>query len=119
MSSYDLIDDEAICQLMELDDNNEFAKEILDEYFAQLENKLPELEQLVARSDYVNAGKLGHYLKGSSAGVGAARIRDICEHLQHYDHETQDPGSFFHHLVQQLKDAIPDTKLALYGKVGL
>ena len=30
------------------------------------------------------AGKLGHFLKGSSAAIGVIRVRDSCEKIQHW-----------------------------------
>jgi HPt (histidine-containing phosphotransfer) domain-containing protein len=29
---------------------------------------------------------LGHYLKGSSAALGVARVQETCEKIQHYGH---------------------------------
>jgi osomolarity two-component system, phosphorelay intermediate protein YPD1 len=119
--SQDLVDDEAINQLIEMDedDNHDFSKEILQEFFAQLNNKVPEFDRLLQERNYTDAGKLGHYLKGSSAGVGASKIRDICDHIQHYETETTDPGTFFREKVDELKTVIPATRVALYNKVGL
>lgn len=104
---------------MDEDDNHDFSREILQEFFAQLDNKVPEFDSLLQERNYTDAGKLGHYLKGSSAGVGASKIRDICDHIQHYETETTDPDTFFREKVDELKTAIPATKVALYNKVGL
>ena|SRR5690242_17013039 len=119
--SQDLIDIDAINQLIEMDedDNHDFSREILHAFFAQLDERVPEFYTLLENKNYTDAGKLGHFLKGSSAGVGAAKIRDICEHIQHYTLETDDPDTFFREKVDELKAAIPSTKVALYSKVGL
>ena len=119
--SQDLIDDNAINQLLEMDegDEHEFSRDILNEFFTQLEEKVPEFDDLLQKKDFDAVGKLGHFLKGSSAGVGAARIRQICDDIQHWEKNTTDPEEFFHSKVADLKQAIPDTKRLLYEKVGL
>jgi len=121
MSYQKLVDESAINQILEMDedDSHEFSREILQEFFEQLENKVPEFDQFMQKRDFEAIGKLGHFLKGSSAGVGAARIREICDDIQHWQSHTTDPESFFSDKIQQLKDVMPDTKRALYDRVGL
>ena len=114
------VDDDAFGQLlmMDEDDTHEFSREILTEYFSQLDENIPKLEALVAKNDFDAAGHLGHFLKGSSAGVGAAVIRDICEELQHYDLKSEEPKAFFTRMLPPLKEAIAPTKEALLSRVG-
>lgn len=119
--SNDLIDENAINQLLEMDDEDpehEFSREILLEFFTQLNNKVPEFDSYLQENDYDKVGKLGHFLKGSSAGVGAAKIREICDDIQHWQTKTADPQTYFHEKVKELKNAIPETKRVLYEKVG-
>ena len=119
--SRDLIDNDAINQLLEMDegDDHEFSSEILQEFFGQLDVKVPEFDVLIEKKDYDAVGKLGHFLKGSSAGVGAAKIREICDDIQHWQMKTSDPHTFFTEKVGQLKEVIPETKRILYSMVGL
>ena len=121
MSYEKLIDESAINQLLEMDegDDHDFSREILQEFFEQLDNKIPEFDDLLRKKDFDSIGKLGHFLKGSSAGVGAARIREICDDIQHWQSHTTDPENFFTGKIEQLKLVIPDTKKVLYSKVGL
>jgi len=114
------VDNDAFDQLlmMDEDDNHEFSRDILSEYFGQLDTNVPKLESLVNNNDFDAAGKLGHFLKGSSAGVGAAVIRDICEELQHYHLQSEPPKEFFEKRIPLLKEAVEPTKLALLAKVG-
>jgi osomolarity two-component system, phosphorelay intermediate protein YPD1 len=121
--SYDnekLIDESAINQLLEMDedDNHDFSREILQEFFQQFNEKITEFDHSLENKDYDSIGKLGHFLKGSSAGVGAARIRDICDDIQHWQMHTTDPESYFEEKIVMLKEVIPETKKLLYQKVG-
>jgi osomolarity two-component system phosphorelay intermediate protein YPD1 len=38
-------------------------------------------------------GRLGHFLKGSSAAIGVIKVRDLCEKMQHWGHSKDETGS--------------------------
>jgi len=79
------INRDVIDQLIELEDgDSSFAAQMINEYFEQLIVKIDELTDLAFARNYTAVGKLGHYLKGSSACVGAMALADICEEIQNF-----------------------------------
>lgn len=104
----DIIDEATFSGLLEVDDY-EFAKGIVDEFFEQAGEVLQRFQQLLSEKNWEEVGKLGHHLKGSSAAVGAANVRDICDEIQHYTSYTKgrDPAIYLRRKVESLKAAIP------------
>lgn len=45
------------------------------------------------KSDLVSLSSLGHFLKGSSATLGMAKVRDGCEKIQQYGKRVDDDGN--------------------------
>lgn len=116
-----LIDNDILEQILMLDedDSHEFSRDILTEYFEQVETNVTKLEQLVQSKNFVEAGKVAHFLKGSSANVGAAYVRDICEELQHYQNSDELPENLFPKRIEEIKQVWPQTKKQLSSRVGL
>jgi len=116
-----LIDDDALNQLLEMDEDeqHEFSREILQEFFEQLRVKVPQFDTLLANRDFDSLSKLAHFLKGSSAGVGALRIRQLCDQMQHFDKHTSEPDQFFAQHIADLKRIIGPTRTELARRVGL
>lgn len=73
-------------QLLEMDDEDdrEFSKSIVWNYFDQAETTFQEMDAALSSQDLTELSTLGHFLKGSSAAVGVIKVRDSCEHMQHY-----------------------------------
>lgn len=73
-------------QLLEMDDEDdrEFSKSIVWNYFDQAETTFDEMDAALSTQDLTELSTLGHFLKGSSAAVGVIKVRDSCEHMQHY-----------------------------------
>jgi len=109
-----VIDVETFLQLLEVDDYD-FAKGIVEDFFEQANETLPTFDTLLAKKDWEAVGKLGHHLKGSSAAVGAANVRDICDQIQHYNMYTRgkDPSIYLRRKIETLKDDIPIAKEAI------
>ncbi len=108
-----VVDEGTFVQLLEIDDY-EFAKGIIDEYFQQAENLTEQFDLLLAQQKWSEVAKLGHHLKGSSAAVGAANVRDICDKIQHYETtKVRNPATYLKQEVVLLKAAIPVAKAAL------
>ena len=65
------------------------------------------------------AGKLGHFLKGSSAAIGVDKVKNICEKIQHWG-ALKDPidatpisaGTATSLITQHLRQARSDFKTA-------
>ena len=113
MSTDLIVDEGTFSQLLEIDDY-EFAKGIIDEFFEQAYDLLAQFDHLLVQRDWNGVGKLGHHLKGSSAAVGAAEVRDICDRIQHYETiKDEESSSYLKREVNLLKSAIPVAKRAL------
>ncbi|KAJ1023685.1 hypothetical protein NDA18_004669 [Ustilago nuda] len=81
-----IIDMDIFTQLLEMDDEDdrEFSKSIVWNYFDQAETTFKEMDAALSTHDLTELSTLGHFLKGSSAAVGVIKVRDSCEHMQHY-----------------------------------
>lgn len=81
-----IIDMDIFTQLLEMDDEDdrEFSKSIVWNYFDQAETTFNEMDAALSTQDLTELSTLGHFLKGSSAAVGVIKVRDSCEHMQHY-----------------------------------
>ncbi|KAJ1021112.1 hypothetical protein NDA16_003898 [Ustilago loliicola] len=81
-----IIDMDIFTQLLEMDDEDdrEFSKSIVWNYFDQAETTFQEMDAALSTQDLTELSTLGHFLKGSSAAVGVIKVRDSCEHMQHY-----------------------------------
>ena len=114
-----IVDETTFSQLLEIDDLD-FAKTIVEEFFQQAKELIPRLDSLFAEKDWDALKKLGHHLKGSSAAVGAANIRDICDSIQHFDMFTKDrdPTVYLRRKVDSLKKAIPIAEEALSARLA-
>ncbi|EFI27193.1 transferase [Coprinopsis cinerea okayama7 len=81
----DIMDMETFSQLIDLDDDDpEFSKGMVWEFFQQAETTFEELDAAFESRDLSTLSSLGHYLKGSSAALGVARVQASCEKIQHY-----------------------------------
>lgn len=114
-----VIDESAFMQLLEMDDepDRSFTRSLLDDFFSQVDESLPKFHELINEKRYTDCGKLGHFLKGSSAGVGAKNIRDICEEIQYYAKKGDDPESFLKEHLRELEQAVPIARKALYDRL--
>ncbi len=81
-----IIDMDIFTQLLEMDDEDdrEFSKSIVWNYFDQAETTFDEMDAALSSQNLGELSTLGHFLKGSSAAVGVIKVRDSCEHMQHY-----------------------------------
>ncbi|TKY88373.1 hypothetical protein EX895_002725 [Sporisorium graminicola] len=81
-----IIDMDIFSQLLEMDDEDdrEFSKSIVWNYFDQAITTFQEMDVALSTKNLTELSTLGHFLKGSSAAVGVIKVRDSCEHMQHY-----------------------------------
>jgi len=106
------IDPNTFLQILEMDDDDddrEFSKGIVSQFFSQAEDKIIEMKEYVYEpsiplakygtfllnilliylfcyrksQDLVQLSSLGHFLKGSSATLGFTKIQEACEVIQH------------------------------------
>lgn len=112
-----IIDMDIFGQLLEMDDeeDREFSKEIVWNYFDQAETTFGKMDAALyvrlcpsalhsftdlapfctshrAEKDLPELSTLGHFLKGSSAAVGVIKVRDSCEYMQHYGKKADKDG---------------------------
>ncbi|TFK98402.1 signal transduction histidine kinase [Pterulicium gracile] len=82
------IDLETFEQIMELDedDTHDFSRAMTWQYFSQVGTTFTKMEEALSAENLNELSDLGHFLKGSSAALGVAKVQDSCERMQHYGH---------------------------------
>jgi HPt (histidine-containing phosphotransfer) domain-containing protein len=60
----------------------EMRSQLLDAFHGQVDECLGQLADAVRRSDRDERRRVAHLLKGSSATMGASRLRSLCEQLE-------------------------------------
>ena len=107
------IDPEAISNLRELNpgDNGEFLREIVGIYIEDTPKRVAELRKFLAAGDLAAFTRAAHTIKGSSANVGAARVRALAERLEQLG--RRDGLSGVGSLVDQCDQAFAEAAAAL------
>ncbi|KAI0917473.1 hypothetical protein AcW1_007335 [Taiwanofungus camphoratus] len=80
------IDMETFHQILDLDedDTHDFSRGMAWAYFSQASSTFTEMDEAFSNKDLGKLSSLGHFLKGSSAALGVARVQASCEKIQHY-----------------------------------
>ncbi|KAH9923587.1 histidine-phosphotransfer domain HPT domain-containing protein [Amylocystis lapponica] len=80
------IDLETFHQILDLDedDTHDFSRGMAWAYFSQASTTFTEMDEAYAKKDLGKLSSLGHFLKGSSAALGVAKVQASCEQIQHY-----------------------------------
>ncbi|TDL22089.1 histidine-phosphotransfer domain, HPT domain-containing protein [Rickenella mellea] len=80
-----VIDMETFLQILDLDedDTHDFSKGMAWAYFSQAAHTFTEMDEALAAKDLGKLSSLGHFLKGSSAALGVAKVQASCERMQH------------------------------------
>jgi len=74
-------------QILEMDDDEderEFSKSIVYDFFTQAEGTFQKMDSNLEKRDLATLSELGHFLKGSSATLGLTKVKDSCEKIQHF-----------------------------------
>ncbi|KAK1060002.1 Phosphorelay intermediate protein [Friedmanniomyces endolithicus] len=74
-------------QILEMDDDEderEFSKSIVYDFFTQAEGTFQKMDSNLEKRDLEQLSALGHFLKGSSATLGLTKVKDSCEKIQHF-----------------------------------
>jgi len=90
------IDVSTFDQILEMDDDDddrEFSKSIVYDFFAQAEDTFVKIDEELANEDLEALSHLGHYLKGSSATLGLMKVRDSCEKVQNLGARKDETGN--------------------------
>jgi HPt (histidine-containing phosphotransfer) domain-containing protein len=51
---------------------------VLDEFLVQVDTDIKEMEICLASGDLIQAGKIGHRLKGTAGVLGASKLHSLC-----------------------------------------
>lgn len=95
----DQIDPATFEQILEMDedeDEREFSKSIVYDFFGQAESTFKKMDSELKKNDeksLKDLSELGHFLKGSSATLGLTKVKDSCEKIQHYGQLKDDSGT--------------------------
>ncbi|PPJ56203.1 hypothetical protein CBER1_09398 [Cercospora berteroae] len=92
----DLIDPATFEQILEMDDDEderEFSKSIVYDFFDQAANTFKQMHQGLKDKDLEVLSSLGHFLKGSSATLGLNKVKDSCEKIQHFGARKDETGN--------------------------
>ncbi|KAL9087859.1 MAG: hypothetical protein Q9165_006421 [Trypethelium subeluteriae] len=92
----DSIDPNTFEQILEMDDDEEerdFSKGIVYDFFQQAESTFQKMDSNLARRDLAQLSSLGHFLKGSSATLGLTKVKDSCEKIQHFGAHKDETGT--------------------------
>ena len=116
---------EIVDELMALDEDDpthSFTRQIFEDYFVQMEERLPELAKLAQARAFDEVGKVGHSLKGSSAAVGALGVSEICEKIcakvKEWEKTRQEPQPYLLRRISELKSLYPTVKKQLLSKIS-
>jgi len=118
----DLVDEEIFNQLLEMedDDTRNFTKGLIHDFFDQADESIIKFNILLDQHKVIEAGKLGHYLKGSSAMIGVIKVRDICECIQLWQQKvgtTDEAVDYIRDQVKNLQIEVERAKPELYSRV--
>jgi len=92
----DLIDAATFEQILEMDDDEEereFSKSIVYDFFTQAESTFQKMDQYLEKKDLDQLSALGHFLKGSSATLGLTKVKDSCEKIQNFGAHKDETGT--------------------------
>ncbi|KAJ3389371.1 hypothetical protein HDU84_008820 [Entophlyctis sp. JEL0112] len=112
----DIIDGAIFDQLLEMDDgdDHEFSRGIAVEYIKQGQTTLAEMSESLEQKDMASLGRLGHFMKGSSAAVGLKKLRATCEQIQNYGRKVDDKGNPLplstEHCLEKLQQLVSEAK---------
>ncbi|KAF4550246.1 Hpt domain-containing protein [Elsinoe fawcettii] len=120
------IDSATFEQILEMDDDEderEFSKSIVYDFFQQAESTFQKMDTNLEKKDLDQLSALGHFLKGSSATLGLTKVKDSCEKIQHFGAKKDESGSNeitpevaldkLRHTIAQAKDEFRDAEKAL------
>lgn len=92
----DSIDTATFEQILEMDDDEderEFSKSIVYDFFQQADTTFQKMDANLESKDLAQLSALGHFLKGSSATLGLTKVKDSCEKIQHFGAFKDETGT--------------------------
>ncbi|KAM5381710.1 hypothetical protein ACJZ2D_002930 [Fusarium nematophilum] len=91
----DSLDLSVFTEILEMDDSSdrEFSASIIWNFFDQAEGTFSDMDSALNEADLSKLSSLGFFLKGISATLGLAKIREECEKIQKYAQRRDDDGN--------------------------
>lgn len=105
---------QAIKNLAEPDDDDDFFKELLNIFFQRCPALLTELDAAVAGKDPVKLERAAHALKGTSGNLGAMMMMKLAEQLEVMGHSGKVENAL--QVLTDLHKVYPLTKKELESK---
>jgi len=96
LQSEGLVEIDTFQQILEMDDDEDdrdFSKSIVYDFFDQATQTFDKMDAALEEKNLRELKDLGHFLKGSSATLGLAKVRDSCEKIQHYGDKKDASGT--------------------------
>jgi osomolarity two-component system, phosphorelay intermediate protein YPD1 len=91
--SIDALTFEQILEMDEDEDEREFSKSIVYDFFTQADSTFVKMDNNLLKRDLKTLSELGHFLKGSSATLGLTKVKDSCEKIQHFGQKMDESGT--------------------------
>ncbi|KAI9223072.1 signal transduction histidine kinase [Blastocladiella britannica] len=110
----DIIDYAAFEQLLEMDeDDPDFSKGLVENFYQQADETMVEINEAMQQKDLAALSRLGHFLKGSAAALGVAKVKLCFEKIQYlgqgkdeYGQGSSDPTVALQRIEQLLHDVV-------------
>ncbi|MEP7338750.1 MAG: response regulator, partial [Acidobacteriota bacterium] len=83
--------------------NGDFVTELIDMFVSDTVAQLKVLHEAVAGNDVIEIRRLAHFLKGSSANIGAMEMTALYEQLERVDSANGDAGALIKRLDQEFE----------------
>ena len=87
----DILDENIVAELLDVGDA-EFLQDLFETYIEDAHEKIDGITNAMATHDADTLGKLAHTFKGASGNIGALKLSEIAEKLQHMGYNDQLDG---------------------------
>ncbi|RCK64973.1 Phosphorelay intermediate protein YPD1 [Candida viswanathii] len=83
-----LVEWSVFSEIVAMDEDEEgFSYSLFETFVSQVEDTFKEIDEYLKEKDLVKLSSSGHFLKGSAAALGLAKIANECERIQNYGHK--------------------------------
>ncbi|KAJ7645590.1 signal transduction histidine kinase, partial [Mycena polygramma] len=101
---------EAFNQILELDDDDThaYSKDIVAAYFAQAPDAFASMDAALTAMDLTTLADVAHFLMGSSATLGIARVAGACGRLERMEGAGGKDGDALAKMLAEVKREYAD-----------
>lgn len=83
-----LVEWSVFSEIVAMDEDEEgFSHSLFEAFVSQVEDTFEEIDQYLKEKNLEKLSSSGHFLKGSAAALGLAKIANECERIQNYGHK--------------------------------